>query len=401
MKVLKFHIFLCILTFLFFDCTSKNNETIDSYLGFSIPKATLEKFVESKMKQDNIPGLVMTVINDGEIVQHFTKGYANLEKKIPVTSETIFEGASISKSIFAFFVMTFVEDGTIDLDKPLYEYLPYPDIAHDERYKKITARIVLSHRSGFPNWRTDYEHGKLFIQFEPDTDYLYSGEGYQYLAKVLRHLLKTDWQGLDDEFQKRIAIPLKMTHTSFIDSDSLVAKRSEPYDKNGKWVNWKTHPRYVNQKGMFVAPASILSEPLDFSKWVIALMDKKILTKKNYEELLKPHSNIEEASTVFYDINYTLGFYRPEIPLTNMYFGSGNNGGKFTAFFAFDPEKKWGYVLFCSSAYGEQLGLELLTYLLADVGKKKFFSLLIFSLILSSIAFVSLIKKIKRGVFKL
>ena len=60
--------------------------------------------------------------------------------------------------------MTFVEDGILDLDKPLYEYLPNPDIKNDERYKKITSRIVLSHRSGFPNWRDSYPEKKLFIQ---------------------------------------------------------------------------------------------------------------------------------------------------------------------------------------------------------------------------------------------
>lgn len=108
------------------------------------------------MESLNMPALSIAIINDGKVVYHRVKGYANKEKKILADSNSIFEGASISKSVFGFFVMTFVEDGILDLDKPLYEYLPNPDIENDERYKKINARMVLSHRSGFPNWRYDY-----------------------------------------------------------------------------------------------------------------------------------------------------------------------------------------------------------------------------------------------------
>jgi len=82
---------------------------------------------------------------------------------LPVTDKTIFEGASISKSVFAFFVMTFVEEAKLNLDKPLYEYFPHPDIKDEERYKKITARMVL------------------------------------------KHIKKTDWVGLEKIFQERIA----------------------------------------------------------------------------------------------------------------------------------------------------------------------------------------------------
>src|SRR5690606_33606031 len=139
-------------------------------------------FLKSRMDSLNIPGLSIAVINDSKVVYHNTFGFANVEKKLPVTDKTIFEAASISKSEFAFFVMQFVEEGKLDLDKPLYEYLPYQDIANDERYKKITARMVLSHRSGFPNWRENEDDKKLKIKFDPGTDYEYSGEGYQYLA---------------------------------------------------------------------------------------------------------------------------------------------------------------------------------------------------------------------------
>ena len=91
--------------------------------------------------------------------------------------------------------------------------------------------MVLSHRTGFPNWRDDYPDKQLFIQFDPGTEYHYSGEGYQYLAKVLKHLLNTNWAGLEAEFQKRVAIPFQMDHTKFIKDDQSNPSQMIPFKK--------------------------------------------------------------------------------------------------------------------------------------------------------------------------
>lgn len=81
-----------------------------------------------------------------------------------------------------------VDQGILNLDQPLYTYLPYSDIAHDDRYKLITARMILCHTSGFPNWRFLNADKKLDIKFTPGTQYLYSGEGFEYLANVIAYL---------------------------------------------------------------------------------------------------------------------------------------------------------------------------------------------------------------------
>ena len=113
---------------------------------------SIENFIDNKIKEMNIPGLSMAIINDGQVVYHIVKGYADIKKKSLVDERTIFEGASLSKPLFAYMVMFLVEDGKLDLDKPLHEYLDYHyhDIdKEDERYKQITARMVLSHTTGF------------------------------------------------------------------------------------------------------------------------------------------------------------------------------------------------------------------------------------------------------------
>ena len=118
---------------------STDPDEIESYFGFDIPKTVLDTYLQEQMETLEIPGMSIAFLNEGEIVHYRTMGYANLQEQIPVTEKTIFEAASMSKPVFAYFVMKYVEEGKLDLDTTLYTYWPYPDIAHDERYKKINS----------------------------------------------------------------------------------------------------------------------------------------------------------------------------------------------------------------------------------------------------------------------
>ena len=354
----KFHIAVSIMFLV--SCTGQTNTKIRSYVGVEVPKDSLDSYLETKIKELHIPGLSIAVINNGHVVYHNTFGYSNLEDKTLVTDNTIFEAASLSKSVFAFFVMKYVEEGTLDLDRPLYEYLPYPDIAHDERYKKITARMVLSHRSGFPNWRENEDDKKLKIKFEPDSDYEYSGEGYQYLAMVLKNLDGSDWNGLEATFQEKVAKPLGMKHSSYIPTAYLMETKAQPYDKNGAWIDWENDYWYKKDKGKFVAASSLHTEPIDFSKWMIAVMNREGLTEESYTNLFKHHSLTATTSTGM-NIYYTLGFLNPDKQYSATYLHDGNNEG-FTSWYLLDTEKKWGYVLFTNSDNGGSLGNELWNY---------------------------------------
>lgn len=333
-------------------------EMLEDYFGSDRSAAELDDFLITKMDSLNIPGLSFALINDGKVVHHKTLGFADVESNKPVTNQTIFEAASLSKSVFSFFVMTYVEEGKLDLDKPLYKYLTYPDIADDERYKKITARMVLSHRSGFPNWRFNEMDGKLKIYFEPGTNYKYSGEGYQYLAKVLREIENTDWEGLEEIFQQKVAGPLNLEHTVFLQTSFTKTNKAIPYDEDGN----RLMPKMDNRE--FGAAYSIHTEAADFSRWMIAVMNKYLLTEESYSELFKRHSKVPNDSP---DVYYTLGFVTPEIPEmeTNIYLHYGNNEG-FTCMYLLDTEKDWGFAVFTNSEYGETLGNELVDFLIPE-----------------------------------
>jgi CubicO group peptidase (beta-lactamase class C family) len=110
--------------------------------------------------------------------------------------------ASFSKVAFAYLVMQLVQDGVVDPDKPAYRYLSQPlpelreykDLAGDDRWKKITPRMLLSHTSGFPNWRRFTPDQKLHINFEPGSRYAYSGEGIALLQLVVESATKNHWK---------------------------------------------------------------------------------------------------------------------------------------------------------------------------------------------------------------
>lgn len=333
----------------------KNHAVFKNLIGNSVHTDSLNGYLEAQMKVHNVPGISLAIINNGKVVFHTVKGYSDLKKKKKVSPKSIFEGASLSKPLFAHFVMSFVEEGLLDLDRPLYRYMPYTDISRDDRYKKITARMVLSHTTGFPNWRSDYKENTLFIQFEPGTKFSYSGEGYQYLAKVLAHLLHTDDCGLEVEYQKRIANPLLLKNTKFVQDSSTLINKVKGY-KNLKNIQGNDDPYE------FGAAFSIHSEAKDFSKWVIALLEKKGLSENGFVQLFEPqvtlpqgHPQRQEGIT-----DWTLGFAKAVLPIGTVYGHGGNNPG-FTSLFVLQPKNKWGFVIF-TNADQSRLPLQLLQY---------------------------------------
>lgn len=123
--------------------------------------ARFGKIVLRAMDRVGIPGLCLTVLDRGRGGPTRAFGIRSRTTRVPVTEQTIFEACSLSKPVFAFAIMTLVAEGRLDLDLPLVSYVPAADLERDffrdritdNRVRRITARMVLSHRTGFPNWR--------------------------------------------------------------------------------------------------------------------------------------------------------------------------------------------------------------------------------------------------------
>jgi len=149
-------------------------ETLELLDGSKVDIERVEESVATITERAGVSGLAVAIINGSQVVYVNGFGVKSAETGEPVNGETIFAAASFSKTVFAYLVMLLAEDGVIDLDKPLHQYLDkplpeypkYADLDGDDRYKKITARIVLCHTTGFPNWRYFTPDGKLVIQMD-------------------------------------------------------------------------------------------------------------------------------------------------------------------------------------------------------------------------------------------
>ena len=138
--------------------------------------------IEKWLKEKKVPTLGIGIIENGKLQQIKVSG--EITKGISAPYNTIFNVASLTKPVTAIVALKLVSLGKWDLEEPLYKYWTDPDIANDPRNKKLTTKIILSHQTGFPNWRWMNKDKKLNFQFEPGTKYQYSGEGMEYLRKV-------------------------------------------------------------------------------------------------------------------------------------------------------------------------------------------------------------------------
>ena len=148
--------------------------------------AELEKQIPKLMEDARVPGLSIAIVKDAKLFWSRGFGVKDNASKEPVDIDTVFEAASTSKPVFAYAVMKLCERGIMNLDTPLTKYTPERFLQGDARLDLITARHVLSHTSGFPNFRSKKE--PLKIHFTPGEKWSYSGEGYSYLQSVVTHL---------------------------------------------------------------------------------------------------------------------------------------------------------------------------------------------------------------------
>ncbi|WP_276371917.1 serine hydrolase [Chryseolinea sp. H1M3-3] len=321
------------------------------YISFS----KMDTFLRSQMDSIGMPGLSFALISDGQLVYRRTLGVTNVETKHRVSYRTLFDAASMTKTPFAFLVMRLVEKGVLDLDDPLYKYLPYPDIAYDDRYKQITGRMVLSHTTGFPNWRFFNKDGKLDIKFTPGTQYQYSGEGYEYLANVIAHLLNIRKNDLQELFNEEIGKPLGMEATYFTWNSQVEEHRATGH------VDGKVADGYgVDAKNPnFYASYSMQTEALNYARFLVGLMNGNGLKKESYDEMLKVQFPNTRKSP---NEQWGLGIGIRHTEFGDEFFHGGFNLN-FTSEFMINNEQKFGYVFFTNCNKGSDFNKKLLRFI--------------------------------------
>ena len=190
------------------------------------PTADLLRMLPRLLELAAVPGLSLASVDGGDVIAR-TSGRASLVPRHSVGDGTVFEAASLGKPLFAYAVLRLVEAGRLELDRPLFDYLPAPD-ADTPRMRRVTARHVLTHTSGLPNWRR--AAGPLEPITEPGKSYEYSGEGFFFLQRVVEHV--TD-QPIARYLRTEVLEPLGMRESSWVWRDEYEDRMAVGYDEAG------------------------------------------------------------------------------------------------------------------------------------------------------------------------
>ena len=174
------------------------------------------------MRAFGVPGVAIAVVDQGELAWHRGFGVADVDSGAPVDADSVFECASLSKPVFAYLVLQLADQGVIDLDAPLVRYRRLDYLADHPWVDMVTARDVLRHSTGMPNWRKDPAHEKLVPAAKPGTRIDYSGEAIFWLQLVVE---KLTGESLDESMQRLLFGPAGMRDSSYTWSKDL-AERS-------------------------------------------------------------------------------------------------------------------------------------------------------------------------------
>jgi CubicO group peptidase (beta-lactamase class C family) len=261
------------------------SNAVESLAGKPIEIPRMEAEIIAIMDKAGIPGLSCAILNDSQVVYTNTFGVKNHETGEPLNPETVFTGASFSKTVFAYVAMQLVEEGILDLDRPLHEYLAHPlpsypeyaDLQGDERYERITPRMCLSHTTGFPNWRWFNEDNRLRFHFDPGERHAYSGEGIVLLQRVVEELTG---EGLEALARERVFEPLGMSRTAFVWNDAWESNLARPHDEFER-------PQRFNRRHEADAAGSIATTPTDYARLLVAVLNAQGQRRDTVDEMLK------------------------------------------------------------------------------------------------------------------
>jgi CubicO group peptidase (beta-lactamase class C family) len=348
----------------------------------TLTPAALDQKIQHLMQEGRVTGLAIAIFNNNKPVYKKTFGYKNADTKESIKPTTNFYGASLSKAVFAVLVLKLVEEGLLDLDKPLQQYLPkpiweyppqtkwhddYSALKGDSLYKRLTARMCLAHTTGFPNWRWDEPDRKLRIHGTPGGRYSYSGEGLVYLQVVLEKLLNTS---LEELMQRHIFKPLGMQQSSYtwhprFESDYCLGHNGEgkPYEKD---------------KDNEARSASTLETTLDdYTTFTTAVLQHKLLKPATTKQMFSPQVRIrsvqqfgplrlkDSTANDAIQLSYGLGWVLLQSPHGVGAFKEGHGDG-FQHYSILFPQAGTGIVILTNSDNGESIFKELLQTSIGD-----------------------------------
>jgi CubicO group peptidase (beta-lactamase class C family) len=336
-------------------CTRQEDASPLEHLPSPERSAELRQAIPALMDSAGVPGLAIAVVADSGIAWSAGFGMRSADSGGAVDEHTVFEAASLSKPVFAYAVLQLVDSGLIDLDTPLAEYFDYRDIAHDDRHRRITPRMVLTHSTGFPNWRPrrgqggGAGRGQLTINFEPGERFSYSGEGFGYLQQAAMHITG---QPLQDLVNRLVFEPLLMTRSSYVWDERLEDNLALPHGADGEVLR-KSKPA----RGRGHAAATLHTTATDYARFIAAAMNGELLSDTMASAMLTPQ--IEVDSGVTWGLG--IGLQQSASDGRAAFWHWGDNSG-YKAYTLTDPNARVGVVWFTNSENGQGILESMLSH---------------------------------------
>ena len=265
-------------------------------------------FIKGEMQRQNIPGLSLVVLKEGQILKSAGYGVANIDLKTPATPETIYKVASVSKQFIATGIMLLVQQGQVGLNDPIRKYLQ----RSPDAWKSITIRHLLTHTSGLIREAPGFDSAKvqldaeviksaysLPLRFAPGDKWEYSNLGYFILAEIIRKVSDRHWV---EYLTENVFRPCGMSMTYPTNTGVSLSNRALGYSDNDKLLvaaDW----RALRPSGAF------LSSVVDLAKWDAALYTDKVLTDASRRQMWTPVT-LNNGTSHPYGFGWELGSFR-------------------------------------------------------------------------------------------
>jgi CubicO group peptidase (beta-lactamase class C family) len=349
--------------------------------GSIIDTIALTDSIETLTRAANVHGLTVTIFAEGHPLYSRAFGSADLSTGRPLRTSTELYGASLSKAVFAVLVLKLVEQGILELDRPLQEYITEPlwtnagdswhedlrDLRADPRYDRITARMSLSHTTGLPNWRWFEPDQKLRLHFNPGERFSYSGEGMTLLQVVIEKITGTP---LEQLMQEHVFGPYGMTTSSY-----TWQPRFENNYALGHRSDGSAYPRDKDNAAR--APSTLETTTEDYARFLGAVLRGEGLRQPSWREMFTPQVRIRSRSQFgpgalettsandTIQLSYGLGW-----GLQRTLFGWGafkeGHGDGFQHYSILYPEKRLGLLLMSNSDNAESIFPHLIPLTIGD-----------------------------------
>ena len=338
--------------------------TMDKTPDWRSTAEVIDSLAPELMKELHIPGASIALIDNRKMIWSKNYGIARADKPVPVTDETMFEACSMTKPVFAYIALKLVEQGLLDLDRPLAEYLHEPYLPKQDQRQHITARMVLSHTTGLPNWRKgeDEWDGPLPVLFSPGSRFGYSGEGFYLLQRIVEHITG---EPLEIYARRTLLRPLGLKHTSFVWTEDVEAKLAAGHDERGAFLQ-KTKYTHAN------AAYTLYTTAAEYAVFLTEIMkaDRSAhhsLSQKSINDMLSPQVKLDvrepierpgraQGQAVYWGLGWSIN----ETEDGRFFHHSGSNRSGFRCFSQFHTGRGSGIVIMTNGSNGSDFWTRLI-----------------------------------------